>query len=227
MATTSNTEDRAKLHSALGDPLRLAIVDELMISDRAPIELQALTGLESNLLAHHLDILERAGLIMRSTSSGDGRRRYVRLITEALDLLHFNPTMTPSNVLFICSMNSARSQIAAALWTQCTGSPAQSAGTHPAAQVHPGAVAAAQRAGLDLRAAIPRAFDDVKQSPPIVITVCDQAHEEIGAARQWPHWSIPDPVLANTKGAFDQAVSEIRARIRTSVGLNIKPEGAS
>jgi len=227
VAAKSNTEIRAKLYSALGDPVRLAIVDALTVSDRAPVELQALTGLESNLLAHHLDILERAGLIVRSTSSGDARRRYIRLIAETLDLLHPTITMTPSNILFICSMNSARSQIAAALWTQCTGSPAQSAGTHPAAQVHPGAVAAAQRAGLDLRAAVPRALEDVKQLPPFVITVCDQAHEEIGSAMKWPHWSIPDPVVRGTKGAFDESVSELRTRIRTSVGLNVKPEGAS
>lgn len=227
MAAKSNTEDRARLYSALGDPVRLAIVDDLMVSDRAPVELQVITGLESNLLAHHLDILERAGLIVRAPSSGDGRRRYVRLITGALDLLHPPIAMAPSNVLFICSMNSARSQIAAALWTQCTGSPAQSAGTHPASQVHPGAVAAAQRAGLDLRAAVPRALDDVKQLPPIVITVCDQAHEEIGSAMQWSHWSIPDPVVRGTKGAFDEAVSEIRARIRTGVGFNLNQEGAS
>ncbi len=227
MVAKSNTEDRAKVYSALGDPVRLAIVDQLMISDHAPVELQSITGLESNLLAHHLDILERAGLIVRSTSSGDGRRRYVRLITEALDVIRPSVEMAPSNVLFICSMNSARSQIAAALWTQCTGSQAQSAGTHPAPQVHPGAVAAAQRAGLDLRSAVPRALGDVKQLPPIVITVCDQAHEEIGSAMQWPHWSISDPVVRGTKSAFDEGVSEIRARIQASVGFSVNQIGAS
>jgi len=227
VATKLNIDDRAKIYSALGDPVRLAIVDQLTVSDLAPVELQGITGLESNLLAHHLDILERAGLIVRSISNGDGRRRYVRLISETFDLIHPSTTVAPSNVLFICSMNSARSQIAAALWTQCTGSPAQSAGTHPAQKVHPGAVAAAQRVGVDLRAAVPRALDDVKELPPIVITVCDQAHEEIGSAMQWPHWSISDPVVRGTKGAFDEVVSEIRARIRARVGFNVNQIGAS
>jgi protein-tyrosine-phosphatase/DNA-binding transcriptional ArsR family regulator len=220
-------EQRASLHAALGDPVRLAIVDELAISDRAPVELQVLTGLGSNLLAHHLDALEHAGLIVRSPSSGDGRRRYVRLVFGALDSLCSRARLTPSNVLFVCSMNSARSQLAAALWTTCTGSPAHSAGTHPAEQVHPGAVAAAQRAGFDLRATTPRSLEAVGSLPPIVITVCDQAHEEIGAQKMWPHWSIPDPVSHGTKSAFDDAVDEIRERILASVGATSQQRGTS
>src|ERR1700730_7317217 len=48
---------RAQLHAALGDPHRLAIVDELALSDRAPSELAAMLGIDSNLLAHHLGVL--------------------------------------------------------------------------------------------------------------------------------------------------------------------------
>jgi protein-tyrosine-phosphatase/DNA-binding transcriptional ArsR family regulator len=227
MISASSTERRAKIHAALGDPVRLANVDELMISDRAPVELLALTGLESNLLAHHLDTLEHAGLIVRCPSSGDGRRRYIRLLFGALDSFRSVTKLVPSNVLFVCSMNSARSQLAAALWTKCTGSPAQSAGTHPATQVHPGAIAAAQRAGFDLHATTPRSLETVSALPPVVITVCDQAHEEVGSERMWPHWSIPDPVAQGTKSAFDEAVGEIRERILASVGGNSNMEGAS
>ena len=54
-------EQRAAHHAALGDPIRLTIVDELSVSDRSPIELRRLVGIESNLLAHHLDVLEAAG----------------------------------------------------------------------------------------------------------------------------------------------------------------------
>ncbi len=54
---------RASRHAALGDPVRLAIVDELASSDRSPVELRRRYGLESNLLAHHLDVLEEVGLI--------------------------------------------------------------------------------------------------------------------------------------------------------------------
>ena len=206
-------EHRAALHAALGDPVRLAIVDELMVSDRAPIELQALTGLESNLLAHHLDTLAVAGLIIRSQSSGDARRRYVRLVRGALGELEFSIGKTTSDVLFICTKNSARSQLAAALWREITGFGAQSAGTHPAERVHPGAIAAAERSGLDLHDAVPRRFDEVAVVPPLVITVCDRAHEEIGSDQGWWHWSVPDPLPRATKSAFDATLTDLRDRI--------------
>ena len=75
---------RAARHAALGDPVRLTIVDELGMSDRSPVELRSMVAIESNLLAHHLDVLESVGMIRRSKSSGDGRRRYVHLVREAL-----------------------------------------------------------------------------------------------------------------------------------------------
>lgn len=207
-------EDRAARHAALGDPVRLAIVDELASSDRAPVELRRLLGLESNLLAHHLDVLEGVGLIERSRSSGDGRRRYVHLRRDDLDGLLPGRPVVPGPALFVCSANSARSQLAAALWRRCTGHPAESAGTHPADRIHPGAVAAAQRAGLDLGDAVPRVLYAVGKAPALVVTVCDQAHEEVHPDLSWLHWSIPDPVPVGTKAAFDATVDELTDRIR-------------
>lgn len=207
---------RAALHAALGDPARLAIVDALTASDRAPVELRRIVGLESNLLAHHLDVLESAGIVRRSRSSGDGRRRYVHLRHDALDDLAPGRRITPTSALFVCTANSARSQLAAALWRSITSAPATSAGTHPAEHVHPGAVAAAARAGLELAAAIPRSLDAVRALAPLVITVCDQAHEELAGQdgrEGWLHWSIPDPVPVGTPRAFDATVREIRIRI--------------
>ena len=204
---------RAARHGALGDAVRLAIIDELAVSDRAPIELRRLVGIESNLLAHHLDVLEAVGMINRSRSSGDGRRRYVHLVRESLEALTPGRHVTIGKALFVCSQNSARSQIAAALWRSLTDMPADSAGTHPATRVHPGAVAAAKRAGLDLTGTTPRALSAVNKLPPLVVTVCDQAHEELDADDGWLHWSIPDPVANGSKAAFDNALRELRDRI--------------
>lgn len=212
-------EVRARRHAALGDPGRLAIVDELRVSDRAPVELRRRLGMESNLLAHHLDVLERAGMIERSRSSGDGRRRYVHLRSDALDGLCPGRDLPVGPAMFVCSANSARSQLAAALWEQATGAPAVSAGTHPAARVHPGAVAAADRAGLDLRAAVPRRLAEIDAPPGLVVTVCDRAHEELDAGASWLHWSIPDPVPAGTAAAFDATVVELRTRIGAVAGV--------
>ena len=204
---------RAQRHAALGDPTRLAIVDELASSDRAPLELQRLTQVPSNLLAHHLDVLEQVGLITRSRSSGDGRRRYAHLHRDALDGLLPGRRRSPQRALFVCTHNSARSQLAAALWTQLTDQSAESAGTHPAQRVHRGAVAAARRAGLDLSEARPKLLEDVEDRPPLVVTVCDRAHEELDPDPTWLHWSVPDPVAAPSRAAFDTTVAELHDRI--------------
>jgi ArsR family transcriptional regulator, arsenate/arsenite/antimonite-responsive transcriptional repressor / arsenate reductase (thioredoxin) len=211
-------ELRAARHAALGDPIRLAIVDELALSDRAPVELRELVGLESNLLAHHLDVLESVGMINRSRSSGDGRRRYIHLLRDSLRDLAPGRRMIPARALFVCTRNSARSQIAAALWKSITGAPAASAGTHPATRVHPGAIAAAKRAGLDISKSIPRTLDRVGKLPGIVVTVCDQAHEELAPDKTWLHWSVPDPVMVGNRAAFDAALAELRARIGVLTG---------
>jgi protein-tyrosine-phosphatase len=203
---------RAAIHAALGDPMRLAIVDQLAVSDRSPAELAARHRLGSNLLAHHLDVLEAAGLILRSPSAGDGRRKYVALRLDVFDdaMVGTRPALRP--VLFLCSHNSARSQLAAALWQARTGLPARSAGTHPAPAVHRGAVAAARRAGLDVSSQQPRKLGRVPAGTQ-VITVCDRAHEELEPDSDWWHWSIPDPVPVGTAAAFDAVVAELDRRI--------------
>lgn len=219
----TNAVRRAQCHAALGDPTRLAIVDELTVSDRAPVELRHALGLESNLLAHHLDVLERVGLIERSRSSGDGRRRYVHLRRDALDGLAPGRAVAVGPALFVCTASSARSQLAAALWRARTGEQATAAGTHPAERVHPEAVAAAERAGLDLAGAAPRALDDVGRWPALVVTVCDRAHEELGDRGDGLHWSVPDPVPTGTARAFDAVVAELRDRIDGLVTTGTAP----
>jgi protein-tyrosine-phosphatase len=209
---------RARVHAALGEPSRLAIVDALTVSDRSPQELQQRFAVPSNLLAHHLDVLEEAGLIERSRSSGDGRRRYVHLRPGALDHLAPHGSVVAQPALFVCTGNSARSQLAAALWEALTEASAESAGTHPADRVHPGAVAAGRRAGLDLTNASPRSLADLETRPRLTITVCDRAHEELDPDAGWLHWSIPDPVPVGNRAAFDATVTELTRRITDLVG---------
>ncbi|MCK9496165.1 MAG: helix-turn-helix domain-containing protein [Dehalococcoidia bacterium] len=211
----SALERRAALHAALGDPHRLAIVEALQLSDRSPSDLADELGVRSNLFAHHLLVLERAGLVEVLRSSGDRRRRYVRLHRPGLDDLTLpSPAVRPRSILFVCTGNSARSPLAAALWRACSDVPADSAGTHPAERVHPLAVAAGERRGLDLTAAMPRAMESVTV-PDLLVTVCDEANEELGAG-DVPlrlHWSIPDPAVAGDRQAFDQAISTLEARV--------------
>ncbi|MFN0025687.1 MAG: helix-turn-helix domain-containing protein [Acidimicrobiales bacterium] len=206
---------RARRHAALGDPLRLAIVDALFSADRSPAELARLVGVGSNLLAHHLDVLDEVGLIQRTRSSGDGRRRYVRLLADRLPRPEPVHHLRLGPALFVCTHNAARSQLAAALWRELTGKPARSAGTEPAAYVHPGTLAAAARHGLDLTDARPCDLRSLRRLPRLIITVCDRAHETLEPSPQWLHWSIPDPLPGAAARDFDAVVAELRRRIIT------------
>lgn len=207
-------DERATIHAALGDRHRLAVVEELMLSDRTFQELAEVAGLPGNLLAHHLGVLESAGLIRRGRSEGDGRRRYISLQHERLLGLASFPLTAPDSVLFVCTHNSARSQFAAALWSQRTGLRAESAGTHPAPQVHPRAVRAAAAFGLDLALAVPKGYGAVVEAPDLVVSVCDRAHDA-GLPFDAPsmHWSIPDPVRTGTLATFRSAFAAIAERV--------------
>lgn len=221
---STSPELRASRHAALGDPVRLGIVEALGCCDRSPVELGRRLELGSNLLAHHLDALEAVGLIERTRSSGDGRRRYVHLRRDALEGLLHIPTISATSALFICSANSARSQLAEALWRSLTGGDCCSAGTHPATTVHPSAIAAGQRAGLDMTAAEPRLLAEIGTDQDLIVTVCDRAHEELEAGENWLHWSIPDPTEEDSPAAFDAVVAELTRRIEHLLHTARPPE---
>ncbi|MFZ9817260.1 MAG: ArsR/SmtB family transcription factor, partial [Ilumatobacteraceae bacterium] len=86
----SSLQRRANVFAALGDPRRLEIAEELSRSDRTPGELIEKFELSSALLAHHLDVLEHAGLIERTNSHADGRKRLVRLLPQHRTMLAAN-----------------------------------------------------------------------------------------------------------------------------------------
>lgn len=198
--------------AALADPARLRIVDALAIGDLAPSEIQETLGLSSSLLAHHLGILERAELVERSRSEADRRRTYVRLAPHARALVGGSTFAAPRRIVFVCSANSARSQLAAALWQRESSIPVASAGTRPAEAIASGAFDTAARHGLDLPPRTPQAFDGAADGDWI-ITVCDAAHEDLDGD-DTAHWSIPDPVRIGTAAAFDDAYDELASRIR-------------
>lgn len=204
---------RAAVHRALGEPHRLRVVDALRVTDLTPSELGEVAQVPSNLLAFHLDVLEEAGLIARTPSQGDGRRRYVSLQWDTLAAAEPSAHVTPGLVLFVCTHNAARSQFAAALWAHRTGRPALSAGTRPAAQVEPLAVEVGRLHGVDLSGAAPRGYTDVDADVDLVVSVCDRAREAgIPWRAQHLHWSVPDPV-GHGRRAFEHAFADIRHRI--------------
>ncbi|MBN9224373.1 MAG: ArsR family transcriptional regulator [Microbacterium sp. SCN 70-27] len=208
-----SVEERARKHAALADPVRLRMLDLLTLGDLSPTELRTEVGVPSNLLAHHLNLLEREGIIARDRSEGDKRRTYVRLVPGALTGLGLfaDVDAAADRVVFVCSANSARSQLAEALWNTVSPVPAQSAGTHPADRVAPGAIATAARHGLDLTGAVPRLVDGIDMEGAFIVTVCDRAHEEYPGGTA--HWSVPDPVRTGTDAAFESAFADLRRRI--------------
>lgn len=209
-----NLEQRAAVHAALGDPRRLLIVDQLASTDMTVVELARIAEMGTNLLAHHLDILEEASLIRRTGSEGDRRRKYVSLNWNSLPGPPPGQPHEFGSVAFICTHNSARSQFAAAVWEQVTGERAQSAGSHPADRVHPLAVRAAASMDIDLAGALPAGYETLEPEPDLVVSVCDRAREVgLPQAATTIHWSVPDPVRAGNLRAFQNAFQEIAARV--------------
>lgn len=225
-AERSDLTARARIHAALGDPARLAIVDTLLASDAAPGELGAALDMPTNLVAHHLNILEEAGLITRTRSEADRRRTYVRLQPQALAAISAPGLIAARRVVFVCTQNSARSQLAAAIWARRSHVPATSAGTQPVERVHPRAIKVARRHGLDPTQWRTAHLDDVTGpgGEDLLIAVCDNAHEHLtreqpsrekqsGEQERRLHWSVPDPALADTATAFEAAYTELADRI--------------
>lgn len=208
----SRLERRVTVYAALADMTRLRIVDRLSEGDASPSELAAMLAMPSNLLAHHVEVLEQAGILIRRRSEGDRRRTYLQLVPGTLETRPAEPGRMAQRVLFVCTANSARSHLAAALWRRASKIPVASAGTHPAEVVAPGALAAAGRRHLAVPRVRPRHIDDVRRNGDLVVTVCDRAREELG--RQVAvHWSVPDPVPAGDPASFDAALDELRGRV--------------
>lgn len=220
-AESKDRSRRAERHAALGEPHRLAIVDALAGSDRTPSELRVLTGLGSNLLAFHLDVLEAAGLVRRRRSQGDARRRYVTLQWDALDELQPAAPPPTGPIVFVCTRNAARSQLAAALWRQRIGGTAVSAGATPAEAPDPEAVAVATAHGIDTSGWRPVGYDAVAVDPALVVTVCDRARE---AGLPWSvparHWSVPDPA-GGARTEYERVLADLEARIMRLGGQRV------
>jgi protein-tyrosine-phosphatase/DNA-binding transcriptional ArsR family regulator len=241
---------RARMHAALGEPVRLVIVDRLTLGDASPGELGSVVGLATNLLAFHLHVLQEAGLIRRVRSEGDRRRSYVQLRWDDEAVAAFLAPFTVGlpgavpvpRVVFVCTHNSARSQLAAAAWARVSQIPVASAGTHPATRVHPRAVAVGRRHGLRLGRARTHHLADTVRPGDLLVAVCDNAHEELAAApvdrggpdttaagqgRGWLHWAVPDPVRADTDEAFEGAYADLTHRIDRLAGALSGPTSES
>lgn len=242
-----------------GHPLRWQLLTELARSDRQVRELTGLTGQAQSLVSYHLGQLRVGGLVSARRSSADRRDAYYRVeLTRCGELLaetgralhpglglHPDPGpglvpaspprgRAPTRVLFLCTGNSARSQMAEALLRQLgrAAVEAASAGSRPK-PLHPDAVRAMREHGLDISGHRAKHLDTFAgQRFGYVISLCDRVREvcpEFPGHPQVIHWSIADPA-AEPDGypAFRRAAAELRARIGfllARIGQDATPAG--
>ena len=226
----------------LGDPLRWQLVGELGRSDRRVGELVQLVGKPQNLVSYHLAELRQAGVVHARRSSADGRDVYYRadlprcreLLGNAGSALHPGVPLAPARqghpsprgarprLLFLCTGNSARSQIAEALVEHRSAGTvrARSAGSHPKA-LHPHAVRVLAERGIDISGREAKSLTRFARSRfDRVTTLCDKVREicpEFPGAPVVAHWSMADPAAAGegdgSYPAFRDVADEIESRV--------------
>ena len=224
-----------------GHPLRWRLLGELARSDRMVSELTGLIGEPQNLVSYHLGKLREGRLVSARRSSADRRDTYYTVdlariggrLSASGAALHPSLRLTPpsrddartgaAKVLFLCTGNSARSQMAEALIRARSGGAIKvySAGSHPK-PVHPNAVRVMRdEHGLDLAGYKSKHLDVfAAQRFDWVISLCDRVREvcpEFPGTPETIHWSIANPVTGDsddvTYPLFQQTAAELATRI--------------
>jgi protein-tyrosine-phosphatase/DNA-binding transcriptional ArsR family regulator len=218
--------------SLAGHPLRWRLLSELARSDRRVGELCELVGRRQSLVSYHLRQLRGDGLVSMRRSAADGRDTYYvldlarcgALLSGAGASLHPGLAPAPSQrerrtplarVLFLCTGNGARSQIAEALAEQLSGGAvsAASAGSHPK-PLQPDAVRILRERGIDISGRRSKHLGEFADERfDYVISLCDRVREVCPEFPHRPgliHWSIPEPA---DRDAFERTATELSTRI--------------
>jgi len=241
---TESTDDPPEFVALVAHPVRWRLLRELARSDRAVRELTELLGEPQNLVSYHLRQLRDGGLVSARRSSADGRDSYYAVDLErcrdewettggalhpALRLPSASTTPPAHSmrrhrrVLFLCTGNSARSQIAEALLTEMSAGQveAASAGSNPK-PLHANAVRVMRKRGIDISENRTKHLDEfLGRRFDTVITLCDRVREvcpEFPSHPELVHWSVPDPALEGPTNrasypAFERTAAELERRI--------------
>jgi ArsR family transcriptional regulator, arsenate/arsenite/antimonite-responsive transcriptional repressor / arsenate reductase (thioredoxin) len=222
----------------LADDTRWKLVAALRYGDLQVGELVQRLGLSQNLVSYHLGILRQASLVRVHRSDADARVSYYALDLTALRALYAQigaelqiaePSAPLSlgrapTVVFLCTANSARSQIAEGWLRHLSGGRALalSAGTHPQA-LHPLAAQAMGEVGVEIGQQRAKPVADLLDTrPDIIVTVCDIAREGYSPWAAIPHqlhWSIPDPLRAPAITSFRSVRDALRVRVEGMLGM--------
>ena len=220
-----------------GHPVRWAILRELAGSDRRVRELTDALGEQQSLVSYHLSRLRSNGLVTTRRSSFDGRDSYYRVdlarcrdlfvetgaaLHPALRLVAAPPAPPPpdrARVLFLCTGNSGRSQIAEALLRDMASDTAEafSAGSRPK-PVHRDAIRTMRERGIDISGARSKHLSVFATDRfDHVVSLCDRVREvcpEFPGSPDTAHWSVPDPAgEPDGSRAFARVADELTERI--------------
>ena len=226
-----------------GHPLRWRLLGELARSDRMVHELTSLVGEPQNLVSYHLGKLRDGRLVSARRSSADRRDTYYGLdlarigglLSAAGGALHpglrlapppRDETLTaPVRVLFLCTGNSARSQMAEAMAKARSGGTVEacSAGSHPR-PLHPNAVRVMREAyGLDLAGQTSKSLDVFAgQAFDWVISLCDKVREVCPERPEHPqtiHWSLANPATGEPDDVTYPLFQQTAAALATRIGF--------
>jgi ArsR family transcriptional regulator, arsenate/arsenite/antimonite-responsive transcriptional repressor / arsenate reductase (thioredoxin) len=243
--TSSHEQPPPSFLRLAADPLRWRLLSQLARSDRRVRELCGLLERPQSLVSYHLGRLRAEGVVSSHRSAADGRDSYYTLdlsrcgellatsgepLHPALRLAAPPPRQWDGasrsarpRVLFLCTGNSARSQIAEALVEELTGHAveAHSGGSHPK-PLHPNAVRVMRERGIDLSGRRSKHLSEfADQRFDYMISLCDRVREvcpEFPGHPDLVHWSIPDPAREGstdeeTYPAFQRTASALAARI--------------
>ncbi len=224
----------------LAHDLRWHLLKALTVSDYRVQELMQVVDEPMNLVSYHLKKLRDGGIVTMRRSEADGRDVYYSLDLPVLRAgyqaaglalhpalleqkgLAFPVPVPAQRVLFVCTHNSARSQMAEGLMLHLGGSSIQvfSAGSQPT-RLHPDAIRIMDSVGIDIRNQHSKHLSEFEgQAFDYVITVCDRAREVCptfpGTGHQ-VHWGFADPTLIEDAGerrrAFDLIARQLSSRI--------------
>lgn len=244
MASSTSSQEPPTILKLLAHEVRWLLLHELVQSDYRVQELVERVNRPMNLVSYHLKQLRNHHLVTERRSSADARDVYYsadlprlnELYQEGGNQLHpalglsvtspqaIPPISTPSTplrVLFLCTHNSARSQMAEGLLRALGGQAVEvcSAGNQPSV-VHPHALRAMAEVGIDISQQRSKHLDEFRgQSFDLIITVCDRVREYCPIFPGDPeciHWSIRDPITtahADDYPLFAAVAQEIRTRI--------------
>lgn len=197
-------------------PVRWRLLVALAASDLRVNELTEALDEPQNLVSYHLTVLRRGGLVSAHKSSFDGRAAYyhVHLDRFAAMMSATGAALHPAlavargaavpqraaraSVLFLCTGNGTRSQMAEALLRATAGGryTVASAGSHPK-PVHPNAVRVLAERGIDIAGAQSKSLEQfLGRRFDHVVTLCDRVREvcpDFPGSPRLMHWSIEDP----------------------------------